>query len=475
MGGSSSINSMSYIRGNRADYDGWAALGNPGWSYEEVLPFFKKSERNLDYGGMDRTYHGADGELSISRYPYIDDPAIMLTEAFNEGGLPLVDYNGAQQVGTNQAQSTVENGMRVSTNNAFIQPIRYRRKNLTVKPNSEVIKILIDEDKNAYGVQFIRNGKIYKAHARKEVIISAGSLNSPKLLMLSGIGPSDHLHNLHIDLVQDLAVGENLHDHPTFNGYVIALSNRTATLASQRQILGTVQAFKYDEIKNGPLSANGPVNSISFLKSEPHLKEPDVKFQMDITIWEEFVKEPTIADSIPILPNAFYNGIIPRTENLVPKSRGKLLLNSSNPYGNPRVHANYFGDLEDLLPLVRGARFLLSLENTHAFRSRGAYFVRQSLDACKHLKWGSDDYTICVAQSYTSSTYHPVGTCKMGPETDRKAVVDPRLRVYGINGLRVIDASIMPIIPRGNTNAPTIMIAEKGAAFVLEDWHRSFL
>ncbi|CAG9792533.1 unnamed protein product [Diatraea saccharalis] len=470
MGGSSSINSMAYIRGNKVDYDEWAALGNPGWSYENVLPFFKKSEHNLNYEALNRKYHGVNGEQYVSRYPYIDDPSLMMTDAYNEAGLPLVDYNGAQQLGTMQAQSIVKDGERISTNNAFIQSIRYKRDNLIVKPNAEVIKILINDHKQAYGVIYVKNGKKISALAKKEVIVSGGTINSPKLLMLSGIGPKEHLRDLHIDLVQDLAVGENLQDHPTFNGYVIALPNKTATSASQTEILDQVDSFKYSDIKNGPLSGNGAVNSISFIKSDPYLPAPDIQFQADVTNWEEYIKEPTVVDSITIFPTSFYNAILPRTMNLVPKSRGKILLNSTNPYGSPLIYANYFGDSRDFIPIVRGVRFLLSLENTNAFKSRGAYFIRTPLEACKHLEWGTDDYTLCLAQSYTSSSYHPVGTCKMGPKSDRNAVVDPRLRVYGIHALRVIDASIMPVVPRGNTNAPSIMVGERGVAFVLEDW-----
>ncbi|XP_028165078.1 glucose dehydrogenase [FAD, quinone]-like [Ostrinia furnacalis] len=470
MGGSSSINSMSYIRGNKVDYDDWAAAGNVGWSYKDVLPYFKKSEHNLNLEALNRKYHGVDGEQYVSRYPYIDDPSIMLTEAFHEGGLPFRDYNGAEQVGTMQAQSVVKDGERVSTNNAFIQPIRYKRKNLTVKPNSEAIKILLNEHKRAYGVMYIRNGKIRTAYAKKEVIVSGGAINSPKLLMLSGIGPKKHLEDLHIDVVKDLPVGENLHDHVTFNGYIIALPNKTNTMVDQQEILDGVYEYSQQKYKTNPLAGNGAVNSISFIKTEPGLRAPDIQFQMDVTVWEEYIREPALVDSVAIFPTAYYTGVLPRTMNLVPKSRGKILLNATNPYGPPLIHANYFGDSRDFLPIIRGVRFLLSLENTKAFRSRGAYFVKKPLKVCDHLHWGSDEYTVCLAKAYTSSPYHPAGTCKMGPKSDKTAVVDPRLTVYGVEGLRVIDASIMPVVVRGNTNAPSIMIGERGVAFVLEDW-----
>lgn len=424
----------------------------------------------MNIEALDRKYHGVDGELYVSRYPYVDDPAIMMTEAFNQAGLPLRDYNGVNQVGTMQAQSTFKDGERCSANRAFIQPIRYKRKNLTVKPNSEVIKVLIDTHKRAYGVNYVRNGKIRTAIAKKEVIVSGGVIRSPHLLMLSGIGPKEHLEHLHINVIKDLPVGENLHDHVTFNGYVIALPNKTNTLVEQREILESVHRHKFLAVKDDPLSGNGAINTISFIKTDPQLPAPDIQFQMIVVNWQEFVREPEVTDSISIFPTAYYNGIVPRCENLVPISRGKLLLNHSDPFGPPLVFANYFNDARDLIPLVKGIKFLLTLENTQAFKERGAHFVKTPLKACKHYEWGTDEYTKCLAKSYTSSPYHPVGTCKMGPNSDIKAVVDPRLKVYGIQGLRVIDSSVMPVVVRGNTNAPSIMIGERGVAFILEEW-----
>lgn len=434
------------------------------------MPFFKKDEHNLNLEALDRKYHGVDGEQYVARYPYIDEPSIMLTEAFHEGGLPLRDFNGAEQVGTMQAQSVVKDGVRVSSNNAFIQPIRYKRKNLTVRPNSEVTKILINEHKRAYGVVYIRNGKVRTAYAKKEVIVSGGTINSPKLLMLSGIGPKKHLEDLHIHVVKDLAVGENLHDHVTFAGYIIALPNKTNTLISQEGIIDSLYEYSQQKYKTNPISGNGAVNSISFIKTEPDLIAPDIQIQFDVANWEEFIEQPYLVSSVPIFPTAYYNGVLPRPSNLVPKSRGRILLNATDPNGYPLIYANYFGDSRDFLPLIRASRFLLSLENTKAFRSTGAYFVKKPLKACEQYHWGTDEYTVCLAKSYTSSPYHPVGTCKMGPKSDKKAVVDPRLKVYGVDGLRVIDASIMPVVMRGNTNAPSIMIGSRGSAFILEDW-----
>ncbi|XP_049881172.1 glucose dehydrogenase [FAD, quinone]-like [Pectinophora gossypiella] len=474
MGGSSSINSMAYIRGNRLDYDEWAALGNEGWSYEDVLPYFKKSENNFNIERLNRKYHGIHGPQSVARFPFIDAPSIMITEAFNEGGLPILDYNGKEQQGTMQAQAVSEDGERVSTNNAFIAPIRDKRKNLVVKTDSEVVKILFDEHKRAYGVKYVRHGKEHTATATKEVIVSGGAINSPKLLLLSGIGPRKQLEHFNIPVLADLHVGENLHDHVTYNGIVVALPNKTSTEVSNAEIVRHVIEYKKMKIKEGPLSGNGPVNSVSFIKTDPHLPAPDVQYQCDNTNWMEYVREPIAVEKLAIFPTSFYNAVIPRTMLLTPKSRGRLVLNPKDPNGKPLMQPNYFGDERDLIPIIKGTRFLINLENTYAFKSRGAQFVKIPLEGCKHLKWGTDEYIKCLAMSYTSTPFHPVGTCKMGPDYDSTAVVDPRLRVYGVSGLRVIDASIMPVVPRGNTNAPSIMVGERGVALVIEDWLHNY-
>ncbi|XP_045506928.1 glucose dehydrogenase [FAD, quinone]-like [Colias croceus] len=470
MGGSGSINSMSYIRGNRLDYDRWAALGNKGWSYEEVLPFFKKHEDNLEIEELDRKYHDIYGEQPIQRFTYIDNIARMITESHIERGLPLTDYNGAHQEGTNQAQAFARNGVRWSANTAFIQPVRYNRDNLVVKVNSEVKKVLI-ENGEAVGVIYERNNKKYTAYAKKEVILSAGSINSPQLLMWSGIGPREHLKSLNIPVIIDLPVGENLHDHVTYNGLLVALPNGTATTVNADELFYNVKNFFDMSPHERPLSGNGPTNSIAFLKSKHGLAAPDVQYQADHTSsWREFIKDPAAYIEVAILPASFYDGIVLRVMNIAPKSRGRLLLNPNDPYGHPLLYPNYFDDETDFLPLLRGTRFALSLEDTHAFRSKGAYFVRTPLPYCEDFEWGTDDYLLCVMKYYTSGTYHPVGTCKMGPEDDDTAVVDPELRVYGIDRLRVIDGSIMPVVTLGNTNAPCMMIGERGADFIIKYW-----
>lgn len=442
--------------------------------FSQVLPFFKKSEHNLNIEYVDRKYHGFRGPQYISLYPYIDKPSIMMAEASHERGLPFTDYNGREQEGTNEAQAFMANGERVSTNTGFIQPIRYKRKNLFVEVNSEAKKILIDGNKYAYGVIYEKDGVLYTAIAKKEVIISAGSVGSPKLLMLSGIGPKEHLEDLGIPVIKDLAVGENLQDHVSFDGIIIALPNGTSTLVSKDEVLEAVEEYDRMKIKTGPLSGNGPVNALSFIKTDPSLIAPDIQYQMYCSPFlKELLEDIVTTRAISIFPTSFYEAILPRIMNLVSKSKGVILLNSTNPNGPPLIYPNYLDDESDFKTILKGIRFVLSLENTDAFRKNGAYFVKESLPACKDHEWGTDGYFKCLVHAYTSTSYHPVGTCKMGPETDKKAVLDNELRVYGVGGLRVIDASMMPIIVRGNTNAPSIMIGERGVDFVIKYWRRT--
>lgn len=463
MGGSTSINTMVYVRGSKYDYDTWASLGNPGWSYDDVLPYFKKSEKNFNFEAMNRKYHGVEGEMTISRFPYIDKPSVMIINSYNEGGLPLTDFNAAHQTGAMQAQAYSLNGKRMSANNAFIQPIRYKRKNLTVRVQSEVIKILINKHNMAYGIKYITNGKVHEAFAKKEVIVSGGSINTPKLMMLSGVGPKHHLMKMNIPVIQDLPVGKNLQDHITFNGLPITISNKTSTLVESEEILNDVHAYSLMKLKQGPLAANGPMNTVAFMKSDLNLPAPDLQLKMLGVKLSDF-------QTPQIMPASYYDCLSPLVISLTPKSRGEILLNPKNPHGAPLIYPNYFEDPDDLIPIVKGVKYVISLEHTEAYKRAGARFVRKPLPACRSYEWGTDEYIICLARSYTFTLYHPVGTCKMGPEWDKEAVVDSRLRVYGVSGLRVIDASIMPLVVRGNTEAPTLMIGERGVSFILEDW-----
>lgn len=436
----------------------------------QVLPYFKKLEHNLNIEGLDRKYHGVSGPQYISRFPYIDRQSIITTEAFNELGLPIIDFNSENRDGTSQAQAFAKDGLRVSSNNAYIEPIRYNRRNLIVRPNSEVLKVLIDEHNQAFGVTYERKGTIHTALARKEVIVSGGTINSPKLLMLSGIGPKKHLKDVGIPLVQDLPVGENLQDHVTFTGLIIGFNQEDSTLVPPEDIVDLTVEFDKMEIKKGPISSTGIYNSVTFFKTDPYLPAPDIQIQPNHINLKDFIRESVKEEEVRTFPTVFYDAIIPRIQNLVPESRGVLYLNASNPNGPPIIYANYLKDPRDFEPIKKGLQIVLNLEKTETFKSGRARFVKHVPPSCQHTVWGTDEYAECMLIHYTFALNHQVGSCTMGASWDPKAVVDPRLRVYGVSRLRVVDASIMPILIRGNTNGPCIMIGEKAADLIKEDW-----
>lgn len=474
MGGSSTINYMIYIRGTPQDYDEWASFGNDGWSYRDVLPYFLKSEmnNNIDDENIDPVYHSAEGYLDVEYFPYQDQNVFTVLNGFVELGLPRLDQNGERQIGTMILQHTTRDGQRESTNVAFIRPIRYKRPNLVVETNSEVIRILIDPvTKKAYGVEYVRNNKIQQVFARKEVILSAGAINSPKVLMLSGIGPAEHLAQFNIQVLKDLRVGYNLQDHTTIDGVIFTLTNRTSTQVSDEQLRNDI--YSYRETHRGPLSSTGPlqVNGMVQTKYASDPIRPDIQYSFDAVNVRNFITDPILTAQTAVLPLPYYDGLMVRPILLGPRSRGLVTLNATDPiFGAPLIFANTFAERIDVLAIVEGVKQSLNLLRTQALRSEGIGLETTPLPACVGFPFASDSYWECIARSYTTTIFHPVGTCKMGPKEDVNAVVNPRLQVHGIENLRVIDASIMPTIVRGNTNAPVIMIGEKGSDYIKEKW-----
>ncbi|XP_059619959.1 glucose dehydrogenase [FAD, quinone]-like [Phlebotomus argentipes] len=480
MGGSSVLNYMIYTRGNRRDYDRWAAMGNPGWSWNDVHPYFQKLEKSFIRDAVPG-YLGTDGPMSISYPNWHTKIAKAFIKAGLENGASYVDYNGPTQVGYSYFQTTTENGLRKSANVAYIYPIRGTRSNLHIKKESFVTKILIDPaTKRAYGVQFVSDKKLYQVFARKEVILSAGTINTPQLMMLSGIGPGDHLREHGITPLMDLAVGYNLMDH---TAVPIALTVNISSMFIEN-IATVPNLLKYESTRKGPISSIGACEAVAFYDFDNPTDPdgwPDIElFQIGGTLYGDSIYRDNFNIRTSIYAT-IYHDMERRMQNgfqiwpmiLRPKSRGRITLRDTNPFSHPRIHANYFSDPRDVRTVLRGVRKVQELAKMPSLAQIDAKLIDYDhpVPTCAHHGVDSDNYWDCVIRHLTLTIYHYSGTCKMGPPSDPTAVVDPRLRVYGISNLRVIDASIIPEIPAGHTNGPTLMIAERAADFIKEDWN----
>ena len=456
LGGSSSINAMAYVRGNKADYNAWADMGNEGWSYEEVLPYFMKSEHNEQTEQLDQNYHGSSGELNVTfpqkfRTPYAD----AFIEAGQKVGIPKhKDYNGKEQKGIGYFQFTIKNEKRHSVATAFLKPVM-KRPNLIIITKAPVKRIIVENDR-AIGVELMtaKNGSTMMK-ASKEVILSAGSFNSPQLLMLSGIGASEELKANDIDLVKELpGVGKNLHDH--LMPIISASAKQQKGLNHGVKPLNQLKdLLKYAFAKKGALTI-GILEAVAFLNIDGADAPPNFQLQFaPMHGGEGYGRDIYDLSTLPT-----YDGFTVLPCLLHPKSRGDVRIRSKNPLDAPIIQPNFLKEEEDLQTLLKGAKLALEIMHQSSFDS-----YRKAVIAPKDTS--SDEALIHHIRNGVETIYHPVGTCKMG--FDEMAVVDQRLRVHGIEGLRVVDASIMPKIVTGNTNAPVIMIAEKAADMILAD------
>ena len=442
LGGSSSINGMIYMRGNPLDYDHWRQSGLTGWSYAECLPYFKRSEDNAHHRDA---YHGQGGPLGVSTASRV----LPLSEAFIEAGVEAghrrnPDFNGADQLGVGVLQHSIEAGRRASTARAYLHPAA-GRSNLEVLVDAQAMRVCFD-GRRANAVEYRQGGQVRSVAAREEVILSGGTVNSPQLLMLSGIGPGPALQALGIDMVSDLpGVGENVQDHFDFHVQYACLTDDTfdryTTSAAHRAWAG----LRYLLFRDGPASCM-PVQVGAFLKTRPEIEVPDVQLQ----VLSAFPSSNAIR--APGSRGMRYGFTIHIT-NMRPESRGRISLKSADPFEYPAIAPNYLATEGDRRVIREGVRLTREIVSQPAMRPYCGAEVRPGAQAV------SDQDLDTKIAADGDCDFHPVGSCKMGHSDD--AVVDEVCRVRGVTGLRVVDASVMPTIVTGNTNAPTIMIAEK--------------
>ena len=434
LGGSSAINAMIYIRGHRADFDGWAADGCEGWGYADVLPYFRKSEDNAR--GAD-AYHGVDGPVRVEDPRSPSPLSLAFVEAAREAGHTRTpDFNGPDQEGAGLYQITQRRGRRVSAATAFLKPAM-RRPNLTVETGAHVLRVVF-EGTRAVGVEYVQDGVAQVARAGREVLLAGGAVNSPQLLMLSGVGDAEQLRAHGVEVVADRpAVGDNLQDH-----LIVGLRRRLRSGASLKSAETPLSVLRYLVFRNGMLSSNVAEAGL-FAHTSPGAA-PDVQFHVAPGFFDNHGLDPIPFDALSIGPTLVGT-----------KSRGRITLASADPFEHPHIDPNALGEASDVEVLVRSLEMAREIAAQPALA--GLLAEEHSPGASVTTREGLARYV----RETCETLYHPVGTCRMGADAD--AVVDLDLRVNGVDGLRVIDASVMPTIPNGNTNAPTTMIAERAA------------
>jgi choline dehydrogenase len=446
LGGSSSINGLLYVRGQHEDYDRWRQRGNVGWGYQDVLPYFKKAEHQ-QRGANE--YHGEGGPLSVSDWRHDDPLSEAFVKAAVETGIPYnPDFNGATQEGAGFFQTTTRRGRRASSAFSYLRPAK-GRGNLCVETDA-LAQRLIFEGRRARAVEFCQRGTVRTARARKEILVSSGAYNSPQLLQLSGVGPAELLKQHGIDVVLDApGVGHDLQDH---------LQVRIVTRCSQRITLNDIvnhplrrvaAGARYAAFRKGPLTIAAGTSG-AFFKTDPRLATPDIQIH--------FI--PFSTDKMGEQLHTF-SGFSASVCQLRPESRGSLRIRSADPAAPPEIRINYLATEADRRANIDGLRILRKILAAPALKP---YVVDEVYPGAKLV---SDEDLLAFCRQTGSTVYHPTSTCRMGH--DALAVVDERLRVRGIEGLRVVDASIMPDLVSGNTNAPVIMIAEKASDMILQD------
>jgi choline dehydrogenase len=446
LGGSSSINGLLYVRGQHEDYDRWRQRGNNGWGYDDVLPYFKKAEDQQRGGDK---YHGVGGPLTVSNLGHPDPLSAAFIDAAAETGLPVnSDFNGASQEGAGFFQTTTRGGRRASTAMAYLRPAK-SRSNLHVETSALAQRILFD-GRRAGAVEYRQDGALRTASARKEILVCGGAYNSPQLLQLSGVGPADLLKQYGIDVVLDApGVGNDLQDHMQVRIVMRCPQRITLNDILNHPVRRVMAGARYAAFRSGPLTIAAGTSG-AFFKTNPRLASPDVQIHF----------LPFSTDKMGEKLHAF-SGFSASVCQLRPESRGSLRIKSADPAVPPAIRINYLATETDRTAFVEGMKILRKILAAPALKP----FVTEEVEPGPKITSDEDILNFCRQRG--STVYHPTSTCRMG--NDPLAVVDQRLRVRGIEVLRVIDASVMPDLMSGNTNAPTIMIAEKASDMILED------
>jgi len=446
LGGTSIINGMIFARGHRRDYDLWRQQGLKGWSYADCLPYFKRLESS--WRG-ETEYHGGSGPIQVTQVKHPQHSYELMEQTARNYGLPVRDdYNGAESEGISRTELFVGGGERQSASRGYLHPAM-KRPNLKVETGALTTRIIV-ENGRAKGIEYLQGGQKKQVFAEREVILSGGAYNSPQVLMLSGIGPADHLKSVGVKPVHDLpAVGKNLAEHP--NMLVMYKANHSDTFLNQLRLdRGIMHGANWHLFRKGAFTNNGSAGMI-FLRSQPQLERPDVQIVFssvanDANLWFPGITKPPL------------HSYTARVGTLYPRSRGWLKLRSADPAATPRIFWNLFGEREDMNDMIRAIRITREIYHTAPHRD----FIGEEITPGAEAK--TDAELEQKIRNLGHNRQHPLGTCKMGVGAD--AVVDEQLRLRGIEGLRVVDASVMPDEPGGNTNIPTMMIAEKASDMI---------